>query len=379
MHSLGKFYLVKLSLNLMYFIEYRGFGMHYSLLMFFRNFRMFSSRLIHSSQSMELKHCEIEKLWPIWINEYTKLKAWTDKDAYQRRFALGKKYVFPVIGSIKPNQVTIQNVVSCLELVLMSTKQSHWKVLVALSQFLRWCATQDLLDPTKRLPTDIELIEPYFGVRLRSQGGHHPAVDWREVPRFISLLVQEKTIGAKALLFVILTTSRLQSVSQAQWKEINLFLKEWQIPASHMKGKQGNNRPHEVPLSSQAMALLQSIRNSHLKGEDLIFSATGSELSGSSLRKAIRKIDQKSIGLGIPGFRDSSQNNRVAVTHGFRASFATWAQEIGADMSVVEFCLAHCDSNDRHNGAYRRGSMINQRRLLLQAWADFCFSYKEPD
>lgn len=336
-------------------------------------------RLIYSSHSIELSQYEIETLWPIWINDYTKLKAWTDKNAYQRRLALGRKYIFPVIGSLKPSCVTTRNVVSCLGLALSTTNQTHRKVLIALSQFLKWCASKDLLDPYKRLPTDVELIEPFLGIRFRKQGGHHPAIDWREMPYFVSLLIQEKTISSKALLFIILTASRLQSVTHAHWDEINFSLNEWQIPAQHMKGKQGNNRPHEVPLSRQALMLLQSIRNDYSRGEELIFSATGNKLSGSSLRKIIRKIDQKSVDLCDHSFRDSTQNNRVVVTHGFRASFATWAQEMGADMSVVEFCLAHSDSNDRHNGAYRRSRMINQRRQLLQDWADFCFSQESTD
>ena len=41
---------------------------------------------------------------------------------------------------------------------------------------------------------------------------------------------------------------------------------------------------------------------------------------------------------------------------------------------LVEKCLAHKDPNDRHNGAYRRGEFVEQRRALLQEWEDFCFS-----
>ncbi len=324
----------------------------------------------HNIYNLSIKH-----LWPIWINEYTNIKHWTDKHTYQRRYSLGEKYIFPIIGLYKPNQVTIQNVISCLELAMQNTHQTHLKVLIALSQFMRWATAKKLWDSNNRLPTDIELIEPYLGVRLRQLGGHHPSVDWRDIPFFISLLANEKCTSAKALLFTILTVSRLQPVSQAQWNEMNISLCEWQIPASHMKGKQGHNRPHEVPLSSQAISLLQSLPSSkYLAGNELIFTVTGKEISGTALRKLIHKLDKIAQQLGRKGFRDPLQNNRVAVTHGFRASFATWAQENGADISVVERCLSHVDPNDRYHGAYRRGQMISQRRSLLQAWADYCFS-----
>lgn len=326
-----------------------------------------------------LRMLTIKDLWPIWIDEYTSLKTWTDKHAYQRRYALGEKYIFPIIGSYKPHQISIQNVVDCLELAMQNTQQTHLKVLIALSQFLRWSTAKQLRDPNNRLPTDIELIEPYLGSRLRKPCGHHPSVDWRDVPLFISLLVKESSISAKALLFTILTVSRMQSVCQAQWNEINFALQEWQIPSSHMKGKQGHHRPHEVLLSFQATKPLYSLTPSGSNGTgNLIFSATGNELSGTALRKLIRKLDKVALERGHRGFRDPLQNNRVAVTHGFRASFATWAQETGQDMSVVERCLSHIDPNDRYHGAYRRGQMISQRKKLLQEWADYCYSAVEP-
>ena len=77
---------------------------------------------------------------------------------------------------------------------------------------------------------------------------------------------------------------------------------------------------------------------------------------------------------GHIGFTDPFEKNRVIVPHGFRAAFTTWAQETGKNMMLVEKCLAHKDPDDRHNGAYRRGTLIRQRKVLLQQWADFCFS-----
>ena len=328
--------------------------------------------------SSNISKLDIKNLWPIWINEYKNLKTWTDKQAYQRRYSLGEKYIFPIIGAYKPNQVTIQNVVDCLELAMSHTQQTHLKVLIALSQFLRWSTAKKLRDPNNRLPTDIEFIEPYLGMRLRKPSGHHPSVDWRDVPLFISLLLKENSISANALLFTILTASRLQPVCQAQWKEVDMSICEWKIPACHMKGKQGHNRPHEVPLSIQACNLIQSLSHSEFDiGEKLIFSATGNEISGTALRKLIRKLDRVAQELGHCGFKDPLQNDRVAVTHGFRASFATWTQETGNDMSVVERCLSHVDPYDKYHGAYRRGQMIQQRRKLLQAWADYCYSAVE--
>ena len=97
--------------------------------------------------SSNISKLDIKNLWPIWINEYKNLKTWTDKQAYQRRYSLGEKYIFPIIGAYKPNQVTIQNVVDCLELAMSHTQQTHLKVLIALSQFLRWSTAKKTSRP----------------------------------------------------------------------------------------------------------------------------------------------------------------------------------------------------------------------------------------
>ncbi len=333
-----------------------------------------SRRILTFNAFSRIKRATVADLWPIWIKEYTIIKVWTDSRAYSRRLSLGTKYIFPVIGHKKPNKVTSEDVVSCLNLAIDNTEHTQQKVLTALSQFLRWCTSKHLLNPSQRLPTDISFIEPHLGIKLRGKVDHYPAIDWREVPRFVAKLVKSKGIGSTALLFCILTTSRSQSVRMAQWDEIDHLHQEWHIPASHMKGKQGQNQPHDVPLSSQAQFLLKTLNPTN----SALFTYKGKTISDASLRKCIRRINQATESAGEIGFRDSTQHNRVAVPHGFRAAFMTWAQENEKDLTIVEHCLAHKDSNDKHNGAYRRGAQMKQRRILLQEWADYCTSLLEP-
>ncbi len=315
----------------------------------------------------------IENLWPEWIRDYSRIKAWSESRAFDRRMSIGNKYVFPIIGHKCPQDVTTKDVIVCLQLAMKETNLTQEKVLTALSQFLRWCDSKQLRDSTQRLPTDKELVEPFLGLSLKGKKGHYPALDWRDVPRFVAQLQARRGVSAKALLFVILTASRGQPVREARWDEINEQLLEWNIPAEHMKGKQGNNRPHDVPLSRQAISLLEKIR---LVSYGSVIFSNKKPLSDTALRQCIRKINRDVESRGGIGFRDSTQNNRVVVPHGFRAAFMTWAQENDKELSLAERCLAHQDSADKHNGAYRRGVMMRQRRQLLQEWADYCFSYQ---
>lgn len=318
----------------------------------------------------------VKKLWREWLIDYASLKGWTDKKAIQRRMSIGKKYVFPFLGNMQPAEIKPEDVVQCLKFCNSKTKQTQGKVITALSQFLRWCVFHNLRSSKDRLPTDKDLLEPFLGIHLKSPVNHYPALDWREVPKFIFLVNKKRNSQSlKALLFAILTASRSQPVRLATWKEINFELSEWNIPGSHMKRKQGNKLPHDVPLSRQALKLLEEeYKDSDRNPNSYIFSYRSRAISAAAMRKAIRSLNEELEIKSYKGLRDPYQQNRIVVPHGFRATFTTWAQETNKNMSVVERCLDHKDISDRHNGAYRRSLLLTQRRVLLQEWADFCWS-----
>jgi integrase len=112
----------------------------------------------------------------------------------------------------------------------------------------------------------------------------------------------------------------------------------WTIPASRMKG----NREHRVPLSLAALALVDAV-------------------TGYVPKNAMRVVLSKLRTGGV-------------TIHGFRSTFRDWAAETTAFPNhVVELALAHAIGN-AVEAAYRRGDLINKRRQLMNAWAEFCTS-----
>ena len=128
------------------------------------------------------------------------------------------------------------------------------------------------------------------------------------------------------------------------------------------------------PLSRQALSILKELHQNKIESESIIFSHKSKKISGNAVRKLIHSIHKRAVVLGYSGFADPFERDRIIVPHGFRAAFTTWAQETNKNMMLVEKCLAHKDPEDRHNGAYRRGMLIVPRKILLQQWANFCFS-----
>lgn len=73
-----------------------------------------------------------------------------------------------------------------------------------------------------------------------------------------------------------------------------------------------------------------------------------------------------------PALTSEPEHNKRPTLHGTaRSGFSEWeAETIGPPFELVEMCLAH-KINNATAAAYRRTGMIEPRRPLMQAWADY--------
>ena len=91
---------------------------------------------------------------------------------------------------------------------------------------------------------------------------HIPALDWREVPEFYRSLA-EPSIVHLALRFLIVTGVRSRPVRFLSLDQISGDV--WTIPAEHVKGIKGKTSDFRVPLSSEALAVIQQAK-AHERG-----------------------------------------------------------------------------------------------------------------
>ncbi|MFN5746643.1 MAG: tyrosine-type recombinase/integrase [Methylococcaceae bacterium] len=185
---------------------------------------------------------------------------------------------------------------------------------------------------------------------------HHPSLPYEFMAAFMGELSQVHGISARALEFLILTATRTSETLGAQWSEIDLDSKVWTIPASRMKA----GRVHQVPLSLEAVKILEKLPKIERVG--LLFPGQryGRPLSSMALLQVMRRL-----GYGVGGERGAY------VPHGFRSSFRDWAGEVSTfPRDVCEMALAHVIEN-KVESAYRRGSMLEKRRAMMEEWARF--------
>jgi integrase len=182
---------------------------------------------------------------------------------------------------------------------------------------------------------------------------HMAALSREELPEILRVLTVADihTTTRLALKFTLLTAARSGEVRGATWEEINLDEAIWRIPPERMK----MDSPHNVPLSKQAVAILERVGRLYGK-EGLVFPGirqNSKQLSENTLLYALYRIGYHS----------------KATVHGFRATFSTIANESGFDGDVIEKALAH-EQRNRVRAAYHRSEYLEQRRKLMQWWAD---------
>lgn len=144
-----------------------------------------------------------------------------------------------------------------------------------------------------------------------------------------------------------------------EWTEIAFDSAEWRVPAEKMKGRQ----PHIVPLPWQALAILRDLHEL-TGGRKYAFPCHGKPdqpMSEAAVAVALHK-------LGVKGKQTA---------HGFRATARTILDEVLRQrVEHVEHQLAH-SVQDPLGRAYNRTTHIDERRVMLQLWADYLDGLKQ--
>jgi len=147
------------------------------------------------------------------------------------------------------------------------------------------------------------------------------------------------------------TMVRPMESAGTRWEEINLDDNTWTIPPERMKKK----REHIVPLSPQALALLEVMRP--ISGHrEYVF---------TSQRDPLRHANQGSpnVALKRMGFKD------MLTAHGMRALASTTLNEEAFDYDVIEMALAHIDPNETRR-SYNHAKYLPRRRVMMEWWSN---------
>jgi integrase len=188
----------------------------------------------------------------------------------------------------------------------------------------------------------------------RPQKQNMPALKPAELPEFIQALNQAnmKRLTRCLIDWQLHTMTRPSEAAEARWCEIDTEAALWNIPAERMKKR----RAHSIPLSPQALTILEVLRPISGHREFLFTSNTdySKPMNTQTANMAIKRM----------GF-----GGRL-VAHGLRSIASTTLNEHGFDPEVIEAALAHVDK-DQVRSAYNRADYIERRRVMMNWWSEY--------
>lgn len=261
-----------------------------------------------------------------------------------------ERHAFPVLGDMPVDRIGREHVLEVLSPIWGVRMETARRVRQRVRTILRWCMAHGYVEHNVAGEAIDGALPPMPKVK-----NHLRALPYAEVADALATVEASKASMASKLClrFLVLTAARSGEARGAVWDEIDIDIREWRIPGERMK----TGEPHRVPLSDAALAVLDQARP--LSGsEGLVFPSPmkpGQPMSDMTLTKVLR-----STGLA-----------ERATIHGFRSAFRDWAAECtSAPHAVMELSLAHSVGSSVEQ-AYARSDLIEKRRALMQAWADF--------
>jgi integrase len=256
-----------------------------------------------------------------------------------------KQYVFPMIGMLPISEITIPDVVHVVETIAKTgTIETAKRMKQCMSQVFRFASFRGMC--THNPASDLRGLLP------TPQEKHHACIPIKEVPELLQAIEARKPDLAKyAMQLLALTFVRTGELIGAKWEEIDWEREEWHIPKERMKMK----RPHVVPLSRQALAVLRLLHERTGHKAFIFFSAASASwhMSNGTMLMALKRMGYHGRMTG----------------HGFRTLASTILNEKGYAPDVIERQLAH-EEQDKIRAAYNRAEYIMERKKMMQDYAD---------
>jgi integrase len=266
-----------------------------------------------------------------------------------------EKDVFSAIGGKLVSEITASDIrTMLLKIEARGAVETATRIKIMCGQVFRYAVA------TGRLEHDPSAAIKSREIFKKREVRHHPAITdpkelaplLRAIDEYPGTFVVKSALQLTPLLFV-----RPGELQNMEWSDIDFDAALWSIPAERMKMR----HPHLVPLSRQALKILRELRPATGHGRYVFPGRASRPMSNNSINAALRYL---------------GYDNDTVTGHGFRATARTMLDEVlSFRVDLIEHQLAHAvrDTNGR---AYNRTSFLDDRRQMMQAWADYLDSLK---
>lgn len=251
-------------------------------------------------------------------------------------------HVFPRIGRRPINELKRREIVDAIRDLWLDHNPTGSKVRGNIERVFDYAIDHGLLEdnpapPTRSMPKKQHQVE------------HFSALPYERVSEFWQWLHDRPRMGPHThvgIALAVLLGKRTGEIRKMTWDQIDFTNAIWVTPAVNMKKR----KVHRQPLSRQALEKLQLLRDLSASDGYVFDAGNGQPMSENAMLNAIKL------------FGDFT-------THGFRATLGSWCAETGVNKQVSDLIKAH--QPKYLDAAYEREDRLEERRKVLQTWADF--------
>nr|WP_314523199.1 integrase arm-type DNA-binding domain-containing protein [uncultured Acinetobacter sp.] len=298
-------------------------------------------------KNSRLQDADENKLFKVLAMEWMEDRKAVIKEAtYLRDLSVFEKDIFPALGNMLIDQIKGKDVLACAKKIEARGAQEMAKRSIPLiGRIFRFAIRKGLIenDPTPHLQ---EALKP-------RKVKHMARLDISEFPPFLERMdrYHGNPVIKTALQLMTLTFVRTAELRMMEWSEINFENKLWRIPAGKMKMA----LPHIVPLSRQAIELLENLLPLTGRKQYVFYNhSTAKPMSSNAILCVIRTM----------GY------NGKMTGHGFRGLASTTLHELGYKHDAIEIQLAHRVGN-AVSQAYNHAQHLEYRTKMMQDWSDY--------
>jgi integrase len=161
-----------------------------------------------------------------------------------------------------------------------------------------------------------------------------------------------------AIVLFLLTAVRRSELALASWSEIDFNAKTWRIPGEHVKGRKGEGKGHEVPLSDWAVREFEALQRLAKHAPHVLPNDEGNgPINPKLLTRGVARCQERMKKLGIDGF----------TLHDLRRTCRTGLARLKIAPHIAERVLNH--AQERIPATYDVHDYLDEKREALDKWA----------
>jgi integrase len=279
-----------------------------------------------------------------WLHS---IKHLTSQTTHTKKTSRIERLAFPILGDKPIKEIKSSDVLATLKpLIQINKLETAHRLHAEISSIFAYAIVHNYTDYDPAQPVAKQIPAQKVKHRVAIIDPKQVAQLLRDISNYQGTFVVQSAFRLSPLLF-----QRPGEIRQMLWVDVDLTAKEWRPYISK------TDFHHIVPLSTQAIAILEGVQPLTGAGQYVFPSSRGDgrPMSDNTIRTALKSLGYESD---------------VMTAHGFRTTASTLLNEQGWSPDAIERQLAHAP-RDQVRAAYNRAQYLEERRRMMQSWADY--------